>query len=338
MKVFLKKFWIVIAFALLVSLPLLIMGTIRTDQTVTLKGMTSVVEEFVEVENAHSQSGTFSTIGVVSIDHSTVLQNLMVKASSTSDIEELPDYYLHFTDAELSQMGSIQHDSSVNYSLILAYKMAALKDSSIRLDYAFDAYVVAFYIPASSLRIGDRIVGIDGVRVKDDPTVFDRIKEGSTYVVERGNAILTIPYAKDRIYVEEDELMEAGSFIAYPFYTLDTITASPRFTIKPTNVGGPSGGLLQTLALYNSLIAEDITHGYKIAGTGTITPEGTVGIIGGIQQKIYTAYDDRIEIFLCPKDNYEEALIAYNKLPNKERMKLYSIETFAQALEVLGNV
>ena len=91
------------------------------------------------------------------------------------------------------------------------------------------------------------------------------------------------------------------------------------------------------MALYNSLIEKDITNGFRIAGTGTIEPDGTVGMIGGIQQKIYTAYDDKMEIFLCPKDNYEEALIAYNKLPHKERMSLYSVETFEEALEILSN-
>ena len=84
-------------------------------------------------------------------------------------------------------------------------------------------------------------------------------------------------------------------------------------------------------------LEEDITKGHKIAGTGTISPNGEVGIIGGIQQKIYTAYDDDMEIFLCPEGNYEEALIAYNKLPHKERMSLYSVGTFEEALEILRN-
>ena len=83
------------------------------------------------------------------------------------------------------------------------------------------------------------------------------------------------------------------------------------------------------------MIEEDITRGRKIAGTGTIETDGTVGPIGGIQQKIYTAFDDDIEIFLCPEENYEDALIAYNSLRNKERMKLYKVSTFAEALEVL---
>ena len=92
---------------------------------------------------------------------------------------------------------------------------------------------------------------------------------------------------------------------------------------------------MQTLALYDALLEEDLTGGKKIAGTGTITVDGTVGIIGGIVQKIYTAYDDDIDLFLCPKDNYEEALTAYNRLPHPEKMKLYSVATFEDALRIL---
>ena len=40
-----------------------------------------------------------------------------------------------------------------------------------------------------------------------------------------------------------------------------------------------------SLEIYNQLVAEDVTKGYSIAGTGTISPDGTVGPIGGIEQK-----------------------------------------------------
>lgn len=330
MKYFIKKFWIVILIAACINIPLLVLGTTRTNKTVTLKGDTTIVDDFVEITNPYKAEGSLSTIYVISFDHSTMLQNLFVSASSTSELSELPSHYLHFTDAELTQMARIQHESSIMYSLMLSYKAASLVDESIHLDYEYDAYVIAYYDKTSEFRIGDRIIGVNGVYAKDGfenfKEAFNNAKEGTVYQVKRGNEELEISYTKDNMRV-------AG----YSYYTLDSKTASPQYKIKNTNVGGPSGGLLQTLALYNSLIEEDITKGHKIAGTGTIEPSGTVGMIGGIQQKIYTAYDDNMEIFLCPEGNYEEALIAYNKLPHKERMKLYSIKTFDQALEVLKN-
>ena len=83
------------------------------------------------------------------------------------------------------------------------------------------------------------------------------------------------------------------------------------------------------------MIEEDITRGLKIAGTGTISIDGTVGAIGGIREKIPTAMDDNIDVFFCVEANYEDALEAYNSLPCKEKMKLIKISTFYDALEYL---
>ena len=133
----------------------------------------------------------------------------------------------------------------------------------------------------------------------------------------------------------EDIYAAVGPSICQECYEISE-DVFPAYTLKTTNVGGPSGGLLQTLAIYNSLVDEDITRGLKIAGTGTIDANGKVGKIGGIKQKIHTANDDNMDIFLCPEENYDEALIAYNSLKNP-KMKLYMVKTLDDALEVLRN-
>ncbi len=331
MKYFFKRFWILLLLAILINIPLLVLGTVRTNKTVTLKGDTTIVKDFVEIANPYEAKGTLSTIYVISLDHSTILQNWMVGLSSTSELEDLPEHYLHFTDSELVQMGRIQHESSIMYALMLAYQAASATDPSIHLEHSFDAYVVAYYDSVSEFRIGDRIIGVDQVYADADFDQFAELfnkavsaEEPHTFQVMRQKKELEITNTKENLRI-------AG----YSYYNLNQKTASPQYKIKQTNVGGPSGGLLQTLALYNSLVPTDITQGRHIAGTGTIEPDGTVGPIGGIQQKIYTAFEDDMDIFLCPKENYEEALLAYNTLKNKERMKLYSIESFTEALEVL---
>ncbi len=331
MKYFIKKFYLVIVVALIINVPFIVCGTLRTNKTVTLKGDTTIVDNFVEVEDAYKSKGSLSTIYVISMDHSTILQNFFVKCSKSSEIDDMYENYLHLSNEELNKIGRIQHESSIMYSLILAYNEANKIDSNINLDYTFESVVIAYYGPNSSFRIGDKIIGVNEVSVKDG---FEKFKnefnetqnDGTIYHILRDNKEIDIPYSKDNFEIS-----------IYTYYNLDDTNCFPKYKILPTNVGGPSGGLLQTLALYNSLIEEDITKGYKIAGTGTINNNGVVGKIGGIQQKIYTAYDDKIDIFLCPEENYEEALIAYNKLPKTNKMKLYKVSTFNEALEVLKN-
>ena len=66
------------------------------------------------------------------------------------------------------------------------------------------------------------------------------------------------------------------------------------------DVGGPSAGLMFSLGIYDKLTPQNITGGRFIAGTGTISPEGEVGPIGGIQQKMVAAKDAGATVFLSP--------------------------------------
>jgi len=77
--------------------------------------------------------------------------------------------------------------------------------------------------------------------------------------------------------------------------------------INAGKIGGPSAGGMFTLEIYNRLIPEDITHGLKIAGTGTIDLNGNIGKIDGIQQKIAAAKKEGAKIFFVPIGNADKA-------------------------------
>ncbi|WP_430755491.1 S16 family serine protease, partial [Listeria monocytogenes] len=69
----------------------------------------------------------------------------------------------------------------------------------------------------------------------------------------------------------------------------EKITADPTVKIDSEKIGGPSAGLMFSLEIYSRFQKDDLTDGKKIAGTGTIDPDGTVGRIGGIDQKVVAA-------------------------------------------------
>src|SRR5690606_36590688 len=75
----------------------------------------------------------------------------------------------------------------------------------------------------------------------------------------------------------------------YPLY--DIKDTNPNINKKKIRNLGPSGGLMQTLGIYNALIPnQDITKGLNITGTGTINPNGTSGAVGGVKQKVTRIY------------------------------------------------
>ncbi len=94
-----------------------------------------------------------------------------------------------------------------------------------------------------------------------------------------------------------------------------------------------------SLEIYNQLTKEDMTNGYQIAGTGTIDPDGKVGPIGGIEQKIVAADKAGAEIFLAPNENgrknsnYKAALKTARDIHSN--MKIIPIDTFNEAVSYL---
>ncbi|MCA9793653.1 MAG: PDZ domain-containing protein [Candidatus Eremiobacteraeota bacterium] len=77
--------------------------------------------------------------------------------------------------------------------------------------------------------------------------------------------------------------------------------------IQPGNISGASAGLMFSLEIYNQLTEDDLTRGYRIAGTGTIGPRGQVGPVSGVDLKVVAAYRAGATHFLCPTENLAEA-------------------------------
>lgn len=74
------------------------------------------------------------------------------------------------------------------------------------------------------------------------------------------------------------------------------------------NVGGPSAGMMLSLAVVDELTPGSLAGNTHVAGTGTIDVDGTVGPIGGIRQKMVGATDSGAQLFLAPKDNCQEVV------------------------------
>ena len=55
-----------------------------------------------------------------------------------------------------------------------------------------------------------------------------------------------------------------------------------------------------TLAIYDQVSGQDLKAGRKIAGTGTIEKDGSVGDIGGAYLKVKSAADSGADIFFVP--------------------------------------
>ncbi|MBD0381439.1 PDZ domain-containing protein [Paenibacillus sedimenti] len=71
--------------------------------------------------------------------------------------------------------------------------------------------------------------------------------------------------------------------------------------------GGPSHGAMLALTLIDQFTPWGILHGNKVAGTGTIEPDGSIGPVGGLEQKAYTVSRTDADVFFVPVKNEKDA-------------------------------
>jgi len=173
----------------------------------------------------------------------------------------------------------------------------------------------------------DVILRVDGQPIETTQDVADAVADAPSgtpvdFVVRRDGK-------RERVAVtpkETDGRPEVGIAMGV---TTTKFPVDVTVNIDP-NIGGPSAGLMFSLGIYDTLTPGSLTGGQNIAGTGTMTPDGFVGPIGGIQQKIVGARDAGAKLFLVPSDNCEDALGA----PNGD-MRLVKASTMHEARDAV---
>ena len=100
--------------------------------------------------------------------------------------------------------------------------------------------------------------------------------------------------------------------------------------IDTGKVGGPSAGLAFTLAILDRLTPGSITGDDRVAITGTIELDGSVGPVGGVRHKTEAAVREGAKLFLVPPDEFEVA-----KMVARGRIDIVSVASLDDALAAL---
>lgn len=80
-----------------------------------------------------------------------------------------------------------------------------------------------------------------------------------------------------------------------------------KISVNTANIGGPSAGLAMTLAIIDTLSSGSLTGGHVIATTGTISPNGAVGAVGGVREKTVAVENAGARYFFVPASEAAQA-------------------------------
>jgi PDZ domain-containing protein len=235
--------------------------------------------------------------------------------------------------SEQQRVASDRHAMTLSQQIAAAVAERALgynakiRGGGVHVDGVFaDSHAVG------RLRPGDVILSVDGKRVftrLDLHAVVSRKHVGNriTLRVRRGHKTLTVTLrlAGDPM----DERRPVIGILVSPALEVK-LPFEVRFDIG--NVGGPSAGLAFALELLE-LRGRDVDRGYRVAATGELAPDGTVGPIGGVKQKTLGAREAGVDAFLVPAGENAQEARRY-----ADGLRIIPVESFRQALRALATV
>lgn len=182
------------------------------------------------------------------------------------------------------------------------------------------------------LQPGDRLVSVDGKTVTDAEGLLkvlaDRKPGEQAVLVYRRDggpdtsATITLGTRPDK---------DPRGFLGITPTDAPDVSFSINFNLA--DIGGPSAGLMFSLAVVDKLTSGTLNDGKFIAGTGTIDGAGKVGPIGGIPFKMLAAHEAGASVFLVPAVNCSEAL---QRAPSG--LRLVKVENLTTAVDALNTL
>lgn len=190
------------------------------------------------------------------------------------------------------------------------------------------------------LERGSTITAVDGVPT---PTSDDL---APVMAKHRPGDEVTVRYRAPR---ETEEREGTFTTIATPdkperaligFIAHDTTSVELPFeaNIDTNRIGGPSAGLAFTLTLIDQLSPGSLTGGRKVAVTGTIQEDGSVGAIGGLHQKVVAVKLAGAKYFIVPFDQGEDGdngLAMARRVAGKD-LEIVPVHNLEEALAALA--
>lgn len=300
------------------------------DYYITVGGGTSDVSSRISVTNKNKSKGSFNISYVSQLDGNLLTYGLSyIIPTWEKESTELYKYDENESLEDIEFRNDLDLETANKTATYWAYTLAnkKIQEKSAKL------YVISKSPEYDTkLKVQDEILSIDGHNYKT-------VKEYTDYLQTKS--------ITDKIKIKIKRAGKVQEITAHLHQTktkkvlgvilqfVRDYKTDPKVKINfKSSESGPSGGLITTLEIYNQLTKKDLTKGLKIAGTGTIEEDGTIGQIGGVEHKIFGAESDKADIFLVPAGENYKAAKKY-KQEKKLKIKLIKVNTIKDAINKL---
>jgi Lon-like protease len=178
---------------------------------------------------------------------------------------------------------------------------------------------------------GDLVQSVDGVATPDPDSVGRQIRTHRPGEVVRFEVLRNQVRTSVSVTAVESPTQADTAVVGITVADGYSYTPTIRFDLGQ-QLGGPSAGMVFALAIYDKITPGDLLGDLHVAGTGQIGPDGQVGAIGGLQQKIASAEDAGATVFLVPAVNCGDLAGLDSDL------KLIKVGTLGEAIDAVRTV
>ena len=310
---------------LIVLLIVFLLFTIELPYSIYTPGGAVNLNERITVEDGYESDGSFN-MAYVSMVRGSIPFLLISYVIPDWDIVLADDITAEGEDMdEMLERERLYLQESIDAAIINAYQAAG---KNVEITGTINEVSYLTEEADTNLEVGDQILRVNGNDInslKDMQNIIESLDEGekvSIQIRRDDSELECYAYTYD---IEGETKIGVSLLTTYEYVT------DPEVSI--TSKASSSGGLMMSLTVYNKLVPEDITGGKKIVGTGTIDINGNVGEIGGVKYKLIGAVKNDADIFMCPEENYEEAIeVAEEK---DYDITIISVSTFEEAIKKL---
>ncbi len=326
------QWWLVIAAAVLA-----ILYYTPTGDYVILPGITENLNRIVTVQGGKvPRHGRFLMVAVT-LDRANLLDDIMARVTPYGEI--VPAAQILPPGGHLSQfirMSAIQMKESHEYAQVAGLRSAGYNAREAGNGVEVEAVLSGF--PAvHRLKVGDVILAVDGHAVTMAHQLLDRMA-----ALPRGAVVTLTLRRSGRVMQVRVPTTVRPSVSPHPMVGVEVATYEPHFVIPvPIHIAtgditGPSAGMMFSLEILSQVRPGlHLTRDRVVAGTGTITANGTVGPIGGVREKVVTVYRAGARVFLVPRANYRSATQEARWMGIQHKLRIIPVSNLSQAVQAL---
>jgi len=286
------------------------------------------INKKIKVINSFDSSGSFNLSYVSSIK-ATPFTKLLSYFNKNWTVEKKENIFdLNNNKSEREFSSKLFLKESIDNALISAYNYLSI-DLNVLSSNIYVVYIDPF--ANTNLLFKDLIKEVNGVKIDSVDDYIEIVKNAK--IGEVLNLLVLRNNKKVKCFIKVkkiNDLKKTGIYIIND-YEIDNNDINFSFD---DNESGPSAGLMMSLYIIDSLIKEDITKGFKIAGTGTIDKFGNVGAIGGVKYKLDSAVKSNCDYFIVPDGKNFNELKSYIKRKHYE-IKLINVSTLEDCVKML---